>query len=104
MKYAIIAISGTQIKVEENQIITVDKLDLEEKKTGTASDVLLTANDDKIAVGSPFVKGASVDYEVVKNYQGDKLKVFKYKSKSRYRKTQGFRPQQTDIKILKINL
>jgi large subunit ribosomal protein L21 len=104
MKYAIIAISGTQIKVEENQIVTVDKLDLGEKKTGTASDVLLTANNDKIAVGSPFVKGASVDYEVVKNYQGDKLKVFKYKSKSRYRKTQGFRPQQTDIKIVKINL
>jgi large subunit ribosomal protein L21 len=104
MKYAIIAISGTQIKVEENQIITVDKLDLEEKKTATANDVLLTANDDKIAVGTPFVKGASVDYEVVKNYQGDKLKVFKYKSKSRYRKTQGFRPQQTDIKITKINL
>jgi len=104
MKYAIIAISGTQIKVEENQIITVDKLDLEEKKTATANDVLLTANDDKIAVGTPFVKGASVDYEVVKNFQGDKLKVFKYKSKSRYRKTQGFRPQQTDIKITKINL
>jgi large subunit ribosomal protein L21 len=104
MKYAIIAISGTQIKVEENQIVTIDKLDLEEKKTGTVSDVLLTANDDKIVVGQPAVKGASVDYEVVKNYQGDKLKVFKYKSKSRYRKTQGFRAQQTDIKITKINL
>ena len=104
MKYAIIAISGTQIKVEENQIVTVDKLDLEEKKTATVNDVLLTANDDKVAVGAPFVKGASVDYEVIKNYQGDKLKVFKYKSKSRYRRTMGFRAQQTDIKILKINL
>jgi large subunit ribosomal protein L21 len=103
MKYAIIALSGTQIKVEENQIVTIDRLDLEEKKTGTVSDVLMTANGDKIAVGSPLVKGASVDYEVIKNYQGDKLKVFKYKSKSRYRRTMGFRAQQTDIKIIKLN-
>jgi len=104
MKYAIIALSGTQIKVEEDQIVTIDKLDLEEKKTGTVNDVLLTADNDKVSVGAPFVKGASVEYEVVKNYQGEKLKVFKYKAKSRYRKTLGFRPQQTDIKITKIIL
>lgn len=104
MKYAIIAISGTQIKVEENQIVTVDQLNLEEKKTATTDQVLMTANDDKIIVGQPLVKGASVEYEIVKNYQGDKLKVFKYKSKSRYRKTQGFRAQQSDIKITKITL
>jgi large subunit ribosomal protein L21 len=104
MKYAIIAISGTQIKVEENQIVTIDKLDLEEKKSATTNEVLLTVNDDKVIVGKPLVKDAFVEYEVVKNYQGDKLKIFKYKAKSRYRKTQGFRPQQTDIKITKINL
>ncbi len=104
MKYAIIAISGTQIKVEENQVITIDKLGLDEKKTGSITDVLLTVDGDKISVGQPNVKDASVDYEVLKNYQGDKLKVFKYKSKSRYRKTQGFRPQLTDIKITKIKL
>jgi large subunit ribosomal protein L21 len=104
MKYAVIALSGTQIRVEENQIVTIDKLDLEEKKTGTVTDVLLTADDDKIVIGKPTVTGAVVEYEVVKNYQGDKLKVFKYKAKSRYRKTQGFRPQQTDIKITKITL
>ena len=104
MKYAIIAISGTQYKVEENKVITVDKLDLEEKKTGTVADVLLTVNDNQVSVGQPSVNGASVDYEVVKNYQGEKLRVFKYKSKSRYRKTQGFRAQLTDLKITKINL
>jgi large subunit ribosomal protein L21 len=104
MKYAIIALSGTQIKVEENQIVTIDKLDLAEKKTGTVTDVLLTVDNDKVVVGKPTVKGAVVEYQVVKNYQGDKLRVFKYKAKSRYRKTQGFRPQQTDIKITKITL
>ena len=104
MKYAVIAISGTQIKVEEDQVITVDNLNLDEKKTGKNTDVLLTVNDDKVTVGQPNVKDASVEYEVVKNYQGDKLKVFKYKAKSRYRRHSGFRAQLTDIKITKINL
>lgn len=103
MKYAVVAISGSQFKVEENKIITVSKLDLEEGKTSTINDVLLTVNDDKIAVGTPNIKDASVEFKVIKNYQGDKLKVFKYRSKSRYRRTAGFRAQLTDIQITKIN-
>lgn len=104
MKYAIIAVSGTQIKVEENQIITINKQDFGDKKTGTITEVLLSVDNDKVIVGQPTIKGASVDYEVLKNYQDKKLKVFKYKSKSRYRKTQGFRAKLTDLKITKINL
>ncbi|MEI8067830.1 MAG: 50S ribosomal protein L21 [Candidatus Shapirobacteria bacterium] len=103
MKYAVIAISGSQFKVEEDKIITIDNLNLEEGVKSSTDQVLLTANDDKIIVGTPTVKNSSVDFEVVKNYKGEKLRVFKYKSKSRYRKTQGFRSQLTDIKILKIN-
>jgi large subunit ribosomal protein L21 len=103
MKYAIIAISGSQFKVEEDKIITVDNLNLEEGTKSSTDQVLLTANDENIVVGTPTVKDSSVDFEVVKNYKGDKLRIFKYKSKSRYRKTQGFRAQLTDIKILKIN-
>jgi len=103
MKYAVIAISGSQFKVEEDKIITVDNLNLEEGEKSSTDQVLLTANDDKIIVGTPTVKGSSVEFEVVKNYKGEKLRIFKYKSKSRYRKTQGFRSQLTDIKILKIN-
>lgn len=104
MKYAVIAISGTQYKVEENQVITVDNLNQEADKKSTLTDVLLTVNDTKVNVGNPFVKNSSVEYQIVKNYQGQKLKVYKYKAKSRYHKTQGFRSLLTDIKILKINL
>jgi large subunit ribosomal protein L21 len=102
MKYAVIAISGKQIKVEENQKLSVDNLNLEEGKTNTIDQVLLTANEDKIKVGTPTVKGAQVEYKVLKNFKGKKLTVFKYKSKSRYRKTTGFRPHLTDIQITKI--
>ena len=101
MKYAVIAISGTQYKVEENQIITVDKFDPALKST---DQVLLTVDGDQVKVGNPTVKGASVDFESVKDYQGEKLRVSVFKAKSRYRKTHGFRAQLTDLKITKINL
>ncbi|MDD4937851.1 MAG: 50S ribosomal protein L21 [Candidatus Shapirobacteria bacterium] len=104
MKYAVIAISGSQFKVEENQKLTVDNLNLKEGDKSILDQILLTADGDKIKVGTPIVKNAKVEFEIVKNYQGKKLKVFKYKSKSRYRKTMGFRSQLTEIKITKITL
>ncbi len=100
MKYAVIALSGTQYKVEENQIITVDNLDPQKK---SCSDVLLIVDEDKISLGKPLVKDSSVDFEIIKNFQGKKIRVSTYKAKSRYRKTKGFRPQLTDIKITKLN-
>ena len=103
MKYAVIAISGTQHQVEENQKIVVDLLDVKENEKSSTDQVLLTVNEDKVKVGTPTVKDASVEFKVLKHYQGEKLKVFKYKSKSRYRKTTGFRPQLTEIQITKIN-
>ena len=103
MKYAVIAISGTQHQVEENQKIVVDNLNLKEEEKSSTDQVLLTVNEDKVAVGTPTVKDSSVEFKVLKNFQGEKLKVFKYKSKSRYRKTTGFRAQLTEIEITKIN-
>jgi len=100
MKYAVIAISGTQYKIEENQVITVDKLDPLIKST---SEVLLIVDEDKVKIGNPTIKGASVEFENVRDYQGEKLRVSTFKAKSRYRKTHGFRAQLTDIKITKIN-
>ena len=103
MKYAVIAISGTQHQIEEDQKIVVDNLNLKEEEKSSTDQVLLTVNEDKVIVGTPTVKGASVEFKVLKNYQGKKLHVFKYKSKSRYRKTTGFRAQLTEIQITKIN-
>jgi len=103
MKYAIIATSGTQYKVEEGQIITVDKLEGEKDTKGKIESVLLVVDEDKIKIGTPVVKDATVEYQIVNQYQGDKVRVSKFKAKSRYRKTMGFRSQLTDIKILKVN-
>jgi large subunit ribosomal protein L21 len=103
MKYAVIAISGTQHQIEENQKIVIDLLDVKENENSSTDQVLLTVNEDKVKVGTPTVKDASVEFKVLKHFQGEKLKVFKYKSKSRFRKTTGFRPQLTEIQITKIN-
>jgi large subunit ribosomal protein L21 len=102
MKYAVIAISGSQFKVEENQKLDIDNLNLKEGEKSSTDQVLLVADDKDIKVGTPTVKGALVEFTVLKNYQGKKVRVFKYKSKSRYRKTMGFRPQLTQIQITKI--
>ena len=103
MKYAVIAISGTQYLVSENQTYTVDNLNLEEKAKSSTDQVLLIVEDEKVNIGSPLIKDASVEFEIVKNYKGKKLRVFTYKAKSGFRKTKGFRAQLTDIKILSIN-
>ena len=102
MEYAVIAISGTQYKIEEGKTYTVDLVDAKVGDKLSTDQVLLLVDEKDTKIGTPTVKDAKVDYEIVNNYQGKKLDVFKYKSKSRYRKSWGFRPQLTDIKITKI--
>jgi len=104
MKYAIIAISGSQFKVEEGQTITIGKIDGKNEDQLSTDQVLLVVNDDQTTIGQPIIKSATVEYQIVNSYQGKKLDISKYKAKSRYRRQMGFRPQLTDIKISKINL
>lgn len=103
MKYAVIAISGSQFKITENQVITVDLMDLEAGKKATTDQVLLVVDDKETKVGTPTVKGAAVEYEAVGNLKGKKLDILTFKAKSRYRRHIGFRPKFTDIKITKIS-
>ncbi|OGL52342.1 50S ribosomal protein L21 [Candidatus Shapirobacteria bacterium RBG_13_44_7] len=103
MKYAVIAVSGSQYQISENDTITIDHLNLKEGDKGTTDQVLLLVDDQEVNIGQPTIPNVSIDFQVLKNYQGNKVRVFKYKAKSRYHKTQGFRSQLTDIKILKIN-
>ncbi len=102
MKQAVIAISGSQFKVEENQKLSINNLNLKEGEKVNLDQVLLVSDGQEVKVGAPTVKGASVEFTVLKNFQDKKIRVFKYKSKSRYRKTRGFRAQLTEIQINKI--
>ena len=103
MKYAVVSPGGSQHLVEENQKLSVFHLEGEVGSVGTLSNVLLTVDDNKVNVGTPELKGASIEYKIDKQYRSRKMEIFKYKSKSRYRKTKGHRDILTDIIITKLN-
>ncbi len=97
---AIFITGGKQYLVSENDEIYVEKLDVESGKSISFDEVLYVDG----TVGNPFVKGANVTAEVVKHGKGKKIKVFKYKPKKKYRKTQGHRQPYTKLVIKKIEV
>ena len=97
-KYAIIKLQGHQYQVSENDEILVDKM-----PEGKELEVLLFVDGDKVKVGKPTLKDVSIKIKAINEEKGDKIKVFKFKSKSRYRRHRGFRPQYSRILIEKIS-
>lgn len=100
--YAIIATGGKQYKVEEGDVIRVEKLGAEAGETVTFDEVLAVRDDAAIKVGAD-VENASVTASVIGNGKGRKVIVYKYKRKTGYHKKNGHRQQYTEVKIDKIN-
>lgn len=100
--YAIIESCGKQYKVAEGDVVFFEKLDVEEGKKVTFDKVILVSNDGKIEVGTPNVKGVKVEGKVVSHGKGKKIRVYKYKAKKNYRRTQGHRQPYTKVEITKI--
>ena len=100
MLYAIIQIQGKQFKVTPDQEITVDRMPQAEGEKVTSADVLMIGDGEKVTVGTPLVKGASVVFTIKNHERGDKIRVAKFKSKSRYRRVRGHRQE---LSVLTIN-
>ena len=98
MKFAVIATSGSQHRVEEGTEILVDRLENKEGDKVTF-DVILYADDKTVQVGTPTVKGTSVKATVVGHERGDKIRIATFKAKSRQRRVKGFRHDYTRLKI-----
>jgi large subunit ribosomal protein L21 len=96
--YAIIEIGGKQYKVAPKQTIEVERLDVPEGDTVELGKVLFIGGDKDTLVGNPIIKGAKVLATSLGEAKGEKVIVFKYKSKVRYRRKTGHR--QTHTKIL----
>lgn len=98
--FAVIQTGGKQYKVREGEIVTVEKLDLEDGKT-VNFEVLLVSDDEgkDVKVGDPILKGAKVTGKVQETGKGDKVSVIKFKSKSRYRRNVGHRQPYTKVTI-----
>lgn len=103
--FAVVYFGGKQYKLREKDEVDVEKLDLEPGKNFKIDDVLLMAEDDgsEVKIGMPFVAGAHVECQVMEQGLGDKIRVFKFKAKKRYHRTQGHRQAFTTIKVLKIS-
>jgi large subunit ribosomal protein L21 len=93
---------GKQYKVNEGNVIFVEKLDVTEGDSITFDSVKALSIGDTFEVGTPNVAGAVVKATVVKNGKGKKIYVLKYKSKKNEKKKIGHRQPYTKVQILSI--
>lgn len=100
--FAIIDVLGNQFKVSENQKYYVPRMSEEVNSEVTFKSVLMIADEKKVKIGTPEVKGAKVTAKVLEHLRDDKIIVFKKKIRKGYRKKNGHRQGLTRIEILKI--
>ncbi len=101
--YAIIETGGKQYRVQEGDVLFIEKLNVEAGEAVDFDKVLAVSNGEELTVGSPVVEGAKVSATVEKNGKGKKVIIYKYKAKKDYRKKQGHRQPYTKVVINKIN-
>ncbi|HHT50141.1 MAG TPA: 50S ribosomal protein L21 [Eubacteriaceae bacterium] len=100
--YAIIKTGGKQFRVEEGNVINVEKLSAQVEEQVEFDKVLAVSKEGKMEVGTPLVEGAKVIGKVLEQGKAKKIIIFKYKAKKDYRKKQGHRQPYTKILIEKI--
>jgi large subunit ribosomal protein L21 len=99
---AIIRTGGKQYKVQEGDKIKIEKIEGEEGKKVTFSDVLLVGDDKAVKVGAPNVKGAKVEGKVLAQKKDKKVWGIKHKAKKRYKVKFGHRQEVTEVEITKV--
>ncbi len=100
---AVIELGGNQFTVKKGDVIDVKKLDKEINANFSVEAMLVSDEEGKdLKVGTPTVAGSKVELKVVEQYKGEKVRVFKMKSKKRYSKNTGFRPHLTKLEVLSV--
>ena len=97
--FAIIQTGGKQYKVSSGQKLKIEKLPSATGDDFVFDKVLLVANDKDIIIGAPYIEGAKVEAKILKQGRERKKIVFRYHSKTRYRKKKGHRQHFTEIEI-----
>ncbi len=99
--YAVIQTGGKQYRVQQGDVIYVEKLD-EQEGANVEFDVLLLGGENSVKVGQPTVSGAKVTGKVLGQVKGAKLVVYKFKAKKNVRRKQGHRQPYTKVEIASI--
>ena len=100
--YAIVKTGGKQYQAAKDEVLIVEKIEGEPGTRVELAEVLMVCDGDKFTVGSPFVKGAKVFGEIVRQGKGPKIEAFNYKAKKNERKRWGHRQPLTHVRIVEI--
>ncbi len=100
--FAIIETGGKQYKTSPGQKIRVEKLAAGEGGNFVFDKVLLRVDGDDVKIGTPYLNGGKVEAKIVKQGRAKKKIVFRYHSKTRYRKKKGHRQPYTELEIIKV--
>jgi len=103
MNYAVIELGGKQYRVEKGDSVVVDRLDAKEGAKVTARALLYKAGD-KTVLDGPDLDKVKVEAVVAEHIKGEKIRVFKYRAKKRYRRTMGHRSLLTRLEISDIKM
>lgn len=97
--YAIIETGGKQYRVQEGDVLYIEKLDVQDDEKVEFDKVIAVGGDDGIVVGKPTVAGATVTAKAVKSGRGKKITVFTYRPKKDSKRKMGHRQPYTKVEI-----
>jgi len=100
--YAIVATGGKQYKVAEGDVLEVEKLEGEVGAT-VELPVVLLAGDKAVVSDAAKLAKASVSAEIVEQFKGDKVVIFKFKKRKGYKRTRGHRQNLTRLRVTKLS-
>ncbi len=99
--YAVIVTGGKQYRVSQGDVIYIEKLDQETDST-VSFDVLMLGSENGVEVGTPTLAGAKVEGKILGQVRGEKIMIYKYKSKKNYHRRAGHRQNYTKVEITAI--
>lgn len=101
--YAVIKTGGKQYRIQIGEKLKIEQLPVESGSELVIDQVLMIADGDKVAVGTPLVSGAKVSATVLGQGRHDKIRIFKMRRRKHYQKHQGHRQNYTEIQITGIS-
>lgn len=102
--YAVIETGGFQFTVKEGEKLKIPKVEAKPKEKISFDKILLISKDNNPIIGTPYIKGAKIEAEVLNHGKDKKIVVFKFKKRVKYRRKKGHRQDFTEVQIKKINL
>jgi large subunit ribosomal protein L21 len=101
--FAIIETGGKQYRVQQGDVIRVEKIDHSKGDVVEFADVLAVGGDEDVSWGAPTLPGVTVTAKVLDQGRGPKIVVFRYRAKSNHRRRKGHRQPFTAVEIQSIN-